>query len=205
MAKNRLVRGICTVPGCTRPHKLRGYCAAHAQRHRRGVNVNVVLRQRDMTPKEHCSEPDCLLPVKAKGLCQTHYARLLRHGHTRFPNRKRPPKPCSVSGCESHLYANGVCHQHYQRRTTIEAKYGITWEQFEEMKITQRGKCAICGQVQRKVNGVSLKVTDLCVDHCHTTNRVRGLLCDHCNRAIGLLQDDPAIIRRAAEYLERHA
>lgn len=205
MAKTKVVRGTCTVPGCTRPHKLRGYCNAHAQRFRRGVKVDVPLRSRDMTPKEHCSAPDCLEPVKAKGLCQMHYARLLRHGFTKYPNRKNAPKPCSVTGCENHLYASGMCNQHYMRRRNLHEKYGITPADADRILAQQGGVCAICRGQPRKVHGISLKVTDWCVDHSHVTNKVRGLLCDHCNRAIGLLRDDPEILRRAAAYLEKYA
>src|ERR1700693_346846 len=107
MEKTKVVRGACTVPGCGRPHKARGYCAAHLQRWMRGVEVAVPLRGRDMSHPERCSQEGCDGPVKAKGLCQAHYAHLLRHGHTRYHDRKRPPKPCSRPGCESHLYASG--------------------------------------------------------------------------------------------------
>ena len=43
----------------------------------------------------------------------------------------------------------------------------------------------------------------LCVDHHHFTNEVRGLLCQRCNRAIGLLGDDPTVIRSAINYLTK--
>lgn len=205
MAKTKVVRGTCTVPGCTRPHKARGYCPAHLQRWMRGVDVNVVLRSRDTTPKEHCSEPDCLEAVKAKGLCKMHYARLLRHGHTRFPDRKTPPKPCSITGCENHAYAKGMCNQHYARERNFSGKYGITPMQHAEMLAAQSGVCAVCLGAPKSVNGKSGKITDFNIDHCHATGKVRGLLCSHCNRGIGMLQDSPEILRSAAAYLEKHA
>jgi len=45
----------------------------------------------------------------------------------------------------------------------------------------------------------------LSVDHCHATGRIRGLLCAKCNQAIGLMKDNPIFLRRAADYVERHA
>jgi hypothetical protein len=41
-------------------------------------------------------------------------------------------------------------------------------------------------------------------DHDHTTNQVRGILCERCNRAIGLLRDDVDVLKNAIKYLERH-
>ena len=57
----------------------------------------------------------------------------------------------------------------------------------------QNGVCAICQQ--------NPKDRRLAVDHDHRTMRVRGLLCNTCNRAIGQMGDDPVRLRRAAEYL----
>jgi hypothetical protein len=82
-------------------------------------------------------------------------------------------------------------------------KYGLTTEQYESMLAAQDGRCAICRQPEtRTVHGV---VSRLAVDHDHRTARVRGLVCHLCNRAIGLLQDDPDLLRAAAEYLDSHA
>lgn len=205
MAKTKVVRGTCTVPGCTRPHKARGYCPAHLQRWMRGVEVAVPLRARDTTPKEHCSEPDCLEPVKAKGRCKMHYARLLRHGHTKYPDRKRPPKPCSIAGCENHAYAGALCSQHYARRRRLHEKYGLTQADVDAMLASQGGGCAICGLAEKKADSRSGKTVEICVDHNHETGKVRGLLCDQCNRGIGLLGDSVETLRAALAYLERHA
>jgi hypothetical protein len=75
----------------------------------------------------------------------------------------------------------------------LKDKYGMTMEQYEEMASLQGWKCAICGRN---------KDTRLHVDHCHKTGKVRRLLCNSCNNALGLLQDDPEIILRAAEYVK---
>lgn len=54
----------------------------------------------------------------------------------------------------------------------------------------------ICNQPERQEILLS-------VDHDHISGHVRGLLCRNCNSAIGLLRDDPELIRRAANYVER--
>jgi len=51
--------------------------------------------------------------------------------------------------------------------------------------------CAICRKATR----------DLCIDHCHVTGRVRGLLCRNCNSALGFCADDPRLLRAALAYL----
>lgn len=201
----QLLHEFCTVPGCNRPHKARGYCASHYQNFKRGGPVSAEIKTRDTTPYERCKEADCLAPVKAKGLCHMHYARLLRHGHTQHRDRKREPKICSEPGCDNWYYAKGLCHQHYLRRNVVGREYGITVEQLEEMRVAQGGLCAICKGQSRQVNALSGKITDLSVDHDHVTGKVRGLLCGHCNRGIGLFGDSAETVRRAAAYLELHA
>jgi len=51
-------------------------------------------------------------------------------------------------------------------------------------------ECVICGSTEKLV-----------VDHCHTTNQVRGMLCNHCNRGLGHFRDDPALLEFARIYL----
>lgn len=81
----------------------------------------------------------------------------------------------------------------HQRRHDLRRKYGISEEQFEEMLRRQGGRCAVCDRGEK-----------LHVDHDHITGRVRGLLCGKCNRALGLLADDPERITALAEYAAQH-
>jgi hypothetical protein len=74
-------------------------------------------------------------------------------------------------------------------------KYGLTSGDYEGMLSAQGGKCALCGLPD--VTG-----RRLAVDHSHATGRVRGLLCHRCNTGIGLLGDNPELLRRGAEYLD---
>jgi hypothetical protein len=75
-------------------------------------------------------------------------------------------------------------------------KFGLTADQYEAMLAAQGGGCAICRWKQT--------ARRLAVDHCHTTGKVRGLLCTRCNCAIGNLKEDPALFARALFYLEQH-
>jgi hypothetical protein len=80
----------------------------------------------------------------------------------------------------------------WQRKNVFQKVYGISMADYEAMFERQGGACAIC-----KRTGVTL-----CVDHCHLTGEVRGLLCSQCNSAIGFCSDDPAVLLAAAEYLQ---
>lgn len=65
----------------------------------------------------------------------------------------------------------------------------------------QHNKCAICGNKEtKKLHG---KVVSLAVDHCHKTGKVRGLLCQNCNHGIGMLKDDPKLLKNAIIYLSK--
>lgn len=83
------------------------------------------------------------------------------------------------------------------RRHTLKKKYGLTLEQYNEMLEDQNWGCAVCGDgPERTVQGT------LPVDHCHKTGKIRGLLCDRCNRALGLLRDSAVNVRALLRYLE---
>jgi len=78
----------------------------------------------------------------------------------------------------------------------IEREFGISREQYIEIENKQKGLCAICGEQE-----TGNRNKNLSVDHCHKTNKVRGLLCTNCNRAIGLLKDNVTILKKAIKYL----
>ncbi len=89
------------------------------------------------------------------------------------------------------------CNKEYIRKHNLK-RYGISIDEYNDMFAKQEGKCGICGTHQ------SGEKRALDVDHDHDTGKVRGLLCNACNKAIGLLNEDISILERAAEYLERH-
>lgn len=88
----------------------------------------------------------------------------------------------------------------YMRRQHLLREYGITMEQFYELKRQQGGVCAICGRVAPGTYGNN---KELHVDHDHRTGRIRGLLCPPCNKALGLLGDTLEQLKKAVAYLER--
>jgi Recombination endonuclease VII len=80
------------------------------------------------------------------------------------------------------------------RLVQIRRRYGISTQEYHErLVLKQRFECHICG--------TDLSRTAVHVDHCHITKKVRGFLCNACNRGIGMLKDDPELVLRAWRYL----
>jgi len=87
-----------------------------------------------------------------------------------------------------------------QRANALHKNYKMTVEEYETLVVMQNGLCPVCGNLLPLVEDENGKHPP--VDHDHKTGKARGILHNKCNRAIGLLGDDPSICRRAAEYLE---
>jgi Recombination endonuclease VII len=83
-------------------------------------------------------------------------------------------------------------------------RHGITKLQYEAMLAAQDSVCAICRQPETRKDR-SGHLLSLAVDHCHQTGKIRMLLCRACNQGIGFFKDDPALLRAALDYIERHS
>lgn len=104
-----------------------------------------------------------------------------------------PTNPCNV-------YCSPSCkgkNAYYKRN------YGITDADLAAMKKEQDNKCYLCHS-EGFLIGKNNHDEKLAVDHCHSTGKVRKLLCHNCNRALGLFKDNPELMRRAADYVENN-
>lgn len=104
-----------------------------------------------------------------------------------------PTNPCNV-------YCSPSCkgkNAYYKRN------YGITDADLAAMKKEQDNKCYLC-RSEGFLIGKNNHDEKLAVDHCHSTGKVRKLLCHNCNRALGLFKDNPELMRRAADYVENN-
>ena len=102
-------------------------------------------------------------------------------------------------GKENPSYKHGKSRtKEYFSELAMKQNYGINHKDYLKMVKDQNNLCAICeceppNNHKKRLN----------IDHCHTTGKVRGLLCDACNRAIGLLKDSPDLLNKAINYLAR--
>ena len=128
----------------------------------------------------------------------------------RIKNGKREQINCSRchqprTADDSHPGYCRMCWAAVQRETYTPSRrrldrYGLTHERYEEMVLEQGNCCPICGRdASETAKGF------LFVDHDHETRAVRKLLCNTCNAGLGNFGEDPALLRRAADYLEAHA
>lgn len=104
-------------------------------------------------------------------------------------------KACTIAAADRWRRANPEKVARSQRNSALRRNYGLTENDLNGMLASQRQRCKICC--------VTITIKSLVVDHDHETGKLRGLLCSQCNRGLGLLKDDPAVIRSAIRYLTR--
>ncbi len=102
-------------------------------------------------------------------------------------------------GSDSPAYKHGRSRtKDYDLELHMKRNYGLDFSEYNKMLEKQNGVCAICSSSPPDHHKKRLNI-----DHCHTTGRIRGLLCDACNRALGLLKDSPDLMLKAISYLAR--
>jgi len=104
------------------------------------------------------------------------------------------PDKIKAYGAARYQKYRGEALQAWRRR-----RYGLTQDDYEAMLRKQDWRCLIC---KIPMNS-EIRHLQPNIDHCHSTGRVRGILCRNCNAGIGLFQDNPTFLRAAARYLER--
>lgn len=101
-------------------------------------------------------------------------------------------QPRKARGVDRSLWGVGKPTKRETRDKRLQATYGLGKGAYDDLYRIQDGRCAICGRAKET----------LAVDHCHETERVRGLLCSVCNSYLGLIREDPMAARRLLAYIE---
>ena len=94
--------------------------------------------------------------------------------------------------CRSTIYNKKYSNREYK----LIKNHNLTLSQYNELFVKQNGLCLGCYRHASQLKSY------LRVDHCHKTGRIRGLLCNSCNLAIGMLLDSPETLTRLADYLK---
>ncbi len=83
-------------------------------------------------------------------------------------------------------------------KRNIKIRYGVSIEDYDAMLKKQKNKCAICESTSNNRK----RAERFCIDHCHSTGKIRGLLCHNCNVLLGKLKDSIAMCKKVVIYLE---
>lgn len=194
--------GLCSEDGCRESAVSKGLCYLHYSRAQHPLKTTwKIIRSRHPNdiPSRWQDFDDFVAdvgerPTRKHKLCRVDTDKPYSTENVQWV------EPIKGSNWPSHLpEAERTEYQHAWR---LRKQYGITAEDYARMRADQGGVCAICGngQSHNVKNGAPAR---LCVDHCHTTGKVRGLLCVSCNRMLGYARDDPKLLRGAIGYLRR--
>lgn len=100
-------------------------------------------------------------------------------------------KLCNADAQREHRRLKGYGAQ-------IKYKYGITLENLELLKQRQNNKCATCGN---EFDSLPRRLSKPVIDHCHTSGKIRGILCHPCNVALGMVKDNKTTLHKMLDYL----
>ena len=89
------------------------------------------------------------------------------------------------------------------RHSYLRKKFGMSADAYEQMRLSQNGKCLICGTIPTsRIDSKGKERGILHVDHDHISGKIRGLLCHNCNLGLGSFKDNLTLLRQAVVYLE---
>jgi len=92
-----------------------------------------------------------------------------------------------------------ACESEHTRNRLLLKRYGISLVEYQILYAKQNGACGVCGNKYE-----SSGIGGLVVDHDHNSGAVRGLLCQNCNKFLGLAFDSPELLQKGIEYINRH-
>jgi len=210
---------------CGKKIKYRGLCAGHAEQDRKGWELRPMRRSGHGKPPSPCSFEGCPQQARCRALCWGHYDQDRRGQALRPIRPRRAPNSSSerdVSGrkycpaCEAWKHLGdfsprpGKADGHRENcrdcinLARITRVYGLSRTDYMGLLAAQDGACAICESAFSEDNVPAVDHDHgCCPGRAQSCGRcVRGLLCSRCNLTLGAMQDNPAWLRSAADYVE---
>jgi len=198
---------ICKISNCCKNvEKENSICSMHRARFKRHGSYEL--------PKK------LMLPNGIYKICRNHGSLTLHQVYTEIApsgNKIYICKICKLQRCQKYLAKDPLkisekrklYEQKRKRKENytelrdtavfknyLRSKFGITLDQYESMVKEQKNLCLICNGIEK-----DKKKKRLTIDHCHSTNKVRGLLCSACHTLLGMAKDNIEILQAAIEYL----
>lgn len=224
-------RPICTIGGCENPNVAQGMCELHYRRFKRhGVAEHERFDKwghRDSHPLAHTyywmrrsyngqidqkwlddfwefARDVGDRPTPKHRLRRIDPAKQFEKGNVFWEARKLDVEVKDQEGANAYARAYRAANPELYREQYLKKKFGKDLGWYRETLESQDGVCAICKKEETATGRLTGMPRAYAVDHCHTTGKVRGLLCSKCNTGIGSLGDDVSRLRSAIAYLERH-
>lgn len=199
--------GACSESDCDNDAtNRRGWCAKHYWRvQKHGTPDQPPPRRKQALV---CNVDGCEQPTKAREMCGTHHKRFMTWGST---DHRPVPKTRLCTRCDRRLAGEKFsmservcldCHSDYRQEQNARRLSRASGVRVlaSHLRKAQQGRCAICGCAEADSPRGRLHL-----DHDHTTQQVRGLLCGNCNVGLGHFKDEPSRLRAAIKYLYRAA
>lgn len=171
----------CSVMDCGEP-KVSGSGNIYCERHKIEAAQRGQARDRAALERWHRDNPEALRAAKRAYYLRTAELQRKRASEWYYANKDR-------------ALANNRAKRQERKGEPRVRKYGLTVADYANLLAAQNGKCAICGRTE---NG---KRINFDVDHDHVTGKIRGLLCNRCNRLLSNAVDSVEILRSAQDYL----
>jgi len=151
-----------------------------------------------MTDTKICTECKKNVPLEmfySRGISKRNPSKLLLESVCKICKRKRAITWAKENPTKNskHTKAFRKRNPNYGRLYNIKRLYGLTEDVYNQMLEEQNNECGICHD--------ELKEGKIHIDHCHSTDKVRGILCSQCNPALGSFKDDVNILQAAIDYL----
>lgn len=134
--------------------------------------------------------------------CKNYYRKNREHIKAKSAKWRINNPEKAAKAIKKWIAAHPTRRQEISHRSRLKTKYKLTPEAYQKMLDIQFGACAICKQAETNTSG---NTKFLCVDHCHTTGKIRGLLCKSCNIAIGSVKESQERLLAAAAYLKERS
>jgi hypothetical protein len=215
----------CSVIGCTEPIKGLGYCNRHYQLFKRNGKPEKLVKNAREHPlyiswfEKKQNKRLCEEWLSFKVFCEAVGERPEGNFVLNRPDKTRLYGPDNWEWLEKLKKEEDETNKDWWARKWADARkrnpdveynrnlkrnYGITLEEYLEKFKNQNEVCAICKQPEVMINGHTKIVRRLAVDHCHTTGKVRDLLCTRCNTTIGNTNDSIELLQKMIDYLKKH-
>jgi hypothetical protein len=119
------------------------------------------------------------------------------HCSKNFTSKRSNKKYCSIDCYQTYRKETSLTKEEKKQRAIlhqVKFKYNLNEDEYKTLIQKSKGKCMICSKSFKNVK-------DRHIDHCHTTKKIRGVLCSSCNQGLGYFKDSPVLLQQAVTYL----